>query len=76
MLAEQFWHKMFGMPQIAIIMGCLIPMVGIIASYWYKAQKLRSEHELKRTLAERGISADEIERIIAAQAKEPSDSDG
>lgn len=74
MLAEQLWHKIFGMPQIAVIMGCLIPITGIIASYWYKAQKLRSEHELKRTLAERGMPADEIERIIAAQAKEPSDS--
>ncbi len=76
MLAEQLWHKIFGMPQIAIIMGRLIPIVGIIASYWYKAEKLRSENALKRTLAERGLSADEIERIIAAQAKEPSDSGG
>ena len=62
------------MPQIAVIMGCLIPIVGVIASAWYKAQKVRSENQLKRTLVERGLSADEIERIISAQAKEASDS--
>ena len=75
MLAEQAWQVIFGMPQIAIIMGCLIPIVSIIAGYWCKAQNVRSEHELKRTLVDRGLSVDEIERIIAAQAKEPRDSD-
>ena len=74
MLAGQAWHVIFGMPQIAVIMGCLIPIVSVIASAWYKAQKVRSEHELKRTLVERGLSVDEIERIIAASAKEPRDS--
>ena len=75
MLAGQDWHVIFGMPQIAIIMGCLIPIVSIIASYWFKAQKERSTNELKRTLVDRGMSADEIERIIAAQAQEPHDAD-
>ena len=76
MLAEQLWHRIFDMPQIPFIIGGVIAITGIIASYWYKAQKLQSENALKRTLVERGLSADEIERIIAAQAKEPSDSDG
>ena len=74
MLAGQAWQVIFGMPQIAIIMGCLIPIVGVIASAWYKAQKVRSDNQLKRTLVDRGVSADDIERIITAQAKDPSDS--
>ena len=45
-LAWQGWHLIFGMPQIVIIMGCLVPIVGIIASYWYKAQKMRYANEL------------------------------
>ncbi len=77
MLAEQFWHGLFEMPQIAIVMGCLvgllIPIAGIIAFYWYKAQQVRSENELKRTMVDRGMSADEIERVIAAQGEEPRD---
>ncbi len=78
MLAGLPWRDLFEMPQIAIIMGCLvgllIPIAGIIAFYWYKAHKVRSENELKRTMVDRGLSADEIERIIAAQGKDPDDS--
>ena len=48
------------MPQIAIVMGCLIPIVDIIAGYWYKAQKVRSENQLKRSMIERGMSATDI----------------
>jgi len=73
--AGQPWQGLFEMPQIAIVMGCLIgcliPIAGIIAFYWYKAQKVRSENELKQTMVDRGLSVDEIERIIAAQTKEP-----
>ena len=73
MLTGQAWQGIFEMPQIAVIMGCLIPIAGMIAGYWYKAQKVRSEHELKRTLVDRGLSVDEIERIIAVRPKEPPD---
>lgn len=77
MLAEQAWQKMFEMPQIAIIVGCifgcLIPIAGIIASFWYKSQKAQFENELKRKMVDRGMSADEIERILAAEGSEPRD---
>ncbi len=75
MIASNLWESAFQMPQIAILMGCLIPIVGIISSYWYKAQKVRYEHQLKRTLIERGASADEIERILAAGSKQGYGSD-
>ena len=78
MLAEQAWQGMFEMPQIAIaipiIMGCLIAIAGIIGSFWYKAQKVRSDNELKRTMVDRGLSAEEIERILGAQSEERRDS--
>lgn len=74
MLAGQAWQVIFGMPQIAVIMGCLIPIAGIIAGAWCKAQHVRSEHDLKRTLVEQGLSADDIVRIIAAKTQEPPDS--
>ncbi len=73
MLAEQFWHGLFQMPQIAIVMGCLIPIAGIISLYWFKAQKTRSENDLKRSLVDRGLSVEQIERIIAAHTKDPDD---
>ncbi len=73
MLAESLWQSIFQMPQISVIMGCLIPIAGIVGGYWYSAQKMRSEHELKKTMIERGLSAAEIERIMAAGRDEESE---
>ena len=67
MLAKSIWEFVFSMPQIAVIMGCLIPIVAILGSFWYKAQQVRSENELKRTLVERGMTVEEIERVIAVK---------
>ncbi len=69
MLVGDIWESVFRMPQIAVIMGCLIPIAGIISSYWYKVHKVRAENNLKRMLAERGMSADEIERIVAVSSR-------
>lgn len=67
MLAEsQFWSTLLGMPQIAIAMICIISVAGIAGNYWYKAQRDRSADELKRAMIERGMSADEIERVLKA----------
>ena len=63
---SSFWEMALQIPQIAIIMGCLVPISAILGSCWYKAHKVRSENHLKRTMVERGMSADEIERVIAA----------
>ena len=69
MLANGLWEYMFRIPQLPIIMGCLIPIVAIIAKVWYKAQKVRAESELKQSMVERGMSVDEIERVIAARPR-------
>ena len=67
MLADSsFWEMALQVPQVAIIMGCLVPISAILGIYWYKAHKVRSENHLKRTMVERGMSVDEIERVIAA----------
>ena len=68
MLAESFWELVLQMPQIVVIMGFLVPIVAIIATFWYKALKVRSENDLKRSMVDRGMSPDEIERVIAARA--------
>jgi hypothetical protein len=69
MLASHFWEYIFGMPQLPIILGCLIPIVAIVCGFAYKSQKARSDNELKRVLAERGMSADEIVRVIEAHRR-------
>lgn len=63
MLAEFPWNA----DMLGIVMGCGIPIVAIVGYFWYKVAKTTSENELKRTLAERGMSAEEIERVVAAK---------
>ena len=59
MLAEITWT----IDKLAVALGCAIPLTWIIGYFWYKAMVTRSEHDLKRRLAERGMSVDEIERV-------------
>ena len=49
---------------ILLIFG--LPIIAVIAYYCYKVAKINSDNELKRRLVERGLSVDEIERIINA----------
>ena len=69
MLAYSFWESIFHIPQLPIIMGCLIPIVAIIGHFWYEAQKNKNDNDLKRRMLERGMSAEEIERVISAGQK-------
>lgn len=70
MLAEVTWSSLFQLPQLAIVMGCLTSMTAIIGVTWYQVEKFKSNNELKRSLAERGMSADQIERIMEAGEEE------
>ncbi len=60
MLAEMMWNS----ETLGVVLGCGIPIVAILSAAWYKVAKVTSENELKRTLAERGMSATEIERVV------------
>jgi len=74
MLAEFAWDKMFEMPQIAIVagalIGCVVPTAGIIATFWYRAQKNRADSELKAGMIKRGLSVEDIERVLAAKSSD------
>jgi hypothetical protein len=61
-------------PVIAIVGGCLVALVSSAMYYWNKARQsdlaLRQaelEAQLKQSMIERGMSADEIQRVLAAK---------
>ncbi len=66
LLSEIVWDKQ----SLAVVGAFSIPLAAIIGSAWYKMNKVRYENELKRSMVERGMSADEIERILSAGQKE------
>lgn len=69
------WNKLFEMPQLAIILGCglgcLIPIIAVIAKSWSDAQKVRYENHLKQKMIERGFSVDEIEQLLSVEGPDP-----
>lgn len=45
----------------------LISVVPVVAHYWYKLRRHEIEADLKREMIERGMSADEIQRVLDAR---------
>ena len=52
---------------LTIVLIFSIPLATILGGLWFKAQTTKSEHELKQAMVQRGMSADEIERVLAAK---------
>ena len=62
MLAEIIWNE----KTIAIVGAFAVPITYAIASHWYRLGRVRSENTLKREMIARGMSPDDIERVMAA----------
>ena len=63
-------EQIFSNPAMtALVMSLSIPIIGIVAYYWHETLKVRSNNELKRSMVERGMPAQEIEQILNAGVK-------
>lgn len=60
MLSEIDWN----VQTLSVAGAFAIPIVAVISYYWYRATKARADAALKQTLANRGMSAHEIERVM------------
>jgi hypothetical protein len=58
----------FNMVVLIVLIGSLCTLIGTIASQLRIFANHRAEVQLKRELVERGLSVDEIERVIQAKA--------
>ena len=74
MFAEFDYYEFFSDPERLAIMMALVVAIGSmgIIAYWQLATK-RMECDLKQRLAERGFSANEIERIVRARGENDDD---
>ncbi len=50
----------------------LMAVLPTIAHYWYKVRQAEIDASLKHDMLQRGMSADEIERVLAAPGKAPA----
>ena len=66
-LAQSGWLHPAAIFWIAIAAICIVPS---IAYYWSLVKKAELDASLKQTMLDRGMSADEIERVLRAKGKE------
>ena len=52
-------------PIVAIVVGVAVP---VITACWSEREKHKEECKLKRAMIERGMTADEIERVLVAKS--------
>jgi hypothetical protein len=69
------WQALFGnRDSLAIVCGCvmivLLVAIPAIATAWHKSVKVRADAELKHAMIERGMPAEEIERVLQAKSNE------
>jgi hypothetical protein len=58
----------FAMMVLIVLIGCLVPVVGAITTAIGKYASHHADLQFKRELVERGLSVEEIERVIAAKS--------
>jgi hypothetical protein len=54
---------------IAVLGGFIISVVAILAGNWRRVRQIEMEISLKHEMLERGMSAEEIERVIKASRR-------
>ena len=61
------WNALFDEDVIVFLIplaGCLIGLAAVVGYTWYWVVKAKTEADLKKSMIEKGMSADDIERII------------
>ena len=67
------FEKMLDPGVLAIIFMFGAPVFGVVGFFTYQIVKLRADNELKRIMVEKGLGAEEIERILAASSSKQKD---
>jgi len=68
MVIAEFWNDITGVVTVSLIFGgwVIVAVVGSIAKNWRRIQESEHAAALKQGMIERGMSADEIERVLRA----------
>ena len=78
---SDFFHSVvsipapFNMVVLLVLIGSVAHLATSVATQVRKYASHRVETQLKRELVERGLSIDEIERVVAAQSPDQSKDD-
>ena len=57
-------HGIFSSPFCVPVFAMLIPIVAIIATFWHKTIIDKSNNQLKQSMLDKGMSAEEIATVM------------
>lgn len=66
MLSDIIWDQ----NTLAVAGGAAFLVVSVVAYYWASVEKRRSDNDLKQSMVERGMSVEDIERVLSAKVHE------
>jgi hypothetical protein len=65
-------HPALLIPILSVVGTALVFLVWIVAHYWASARRMEAEVALKKDMLNRGMSADDILRVLQASAESPA----
>lgn len=73
--SDSFWKALFSHHDTAVLfflfgLFALCVAIPVITGAWVTVSRNREDAALKRTMIERGMSVDEIERVLKAKSSE------
>jgi hypothetical protein len=63
------WDRGTLIPLVAIVTGALIAITAIISGQWRRIRQAEIDAALKQEMLNRGMPAEEIERVVRASRK-------
>jgi hypothetical protein len=73
-MQDFFSHK--GAYVVLVFVAAAVPIVaGVVGYFWYKLRRDELMTSLKQEMLERGMSADDIQKVIEAGARTPTEVD-
>jgi len=60
MIAAIVWNT----GTLAVVLALAVPIVAIVAGFWAKIERAKLEADLKRRMIEKGMTAEDIQRVI------------
>ena len=67
-LQPQIWLSLTRPEVICLLGSFLVAIIVVVFTTWAHLERHRADVELKRDMIARGMSADEIERVLAAKS--------
>ncbi len=70
-VSSSWFETLVSRPEVIPLLGGFgVAIVVVIMGTWHRMEKTRANAELKRTMLDRGMSVEEIERVINAGSRE------